>query len=1319
MVNGRYTLHDLINLQQLKETFLHFAEVTGLSATLLSYPEGTLLVGNGRWNICSQFHHTTPEANSHCQQKPPRAENGPQTAPAIQILECPCGLSSAAAPIRADGRQIATLFSGQCLRNSPDPAQDRPGSAALGGDPESYRAASRTAPILSESQLANSFKLLQQIVTMMVEQGLAQENGRLAVQQAIESQARLQENLNRFNLLAKQSGTIIWEITTDGLYKAVSPSVVAILGYQPEELVGKLCFYDLFPEALRQEYKETAFATIAQQQTFHGFENPLQTKSGKIIWVSSDGIPLFDASGNLSGYWGTDMDITPQKRGEIALRESERRYRLLAENVTDVIWTMDLNLNSTYTSPSVLRLRGYDSATAMSQSLAETLTPESLAIVSQALAEELAQEQQPDKDPERSRVLQLETRRQDGSIVPTETTVTFLRDAAGRPVEILGVTRDTSERKQMEEATQKSKERAERQRSALLQVASDPTITAGDLLAAARKLMEKAADALDIDRASVWLLAGQEQALQCVALYEADSQTHSAGMLLNSQDYPAYWHALHTEGRINAQNAQTDPRIRELRDDYLRPLGITSLLDAPIRFGEALVGVVCFEHIGPERVWQDDEQLFINAVTGLVAQTLINERRKQAEEQLRKSEANLKAILENSLESIWSIDTDYKILYINEVFATAFHHNFGVELQSGLNILEFLPIHLHATWKARYELVFQNEHFVFQDEIDLGVNRVYIEVAAHPILLDGQVVGASFYGRDITQQILANQQIRYETALRKLLIDLSTNFINLPLEDLELAIERSLVRLGEFVGVDRAYLFEYDFVAHRAINTYEWCAVGITPEIDNLQNVPLSFVPDWLEAHQRGEPFWVPDVQALPDKGPDCLRGILEPQGIKSLIALPMVNNGRLLGFVGFDSVRQYHDYADYERQLLQLYAQMLVNVMERLQTEQRMRQAQEDLSRLQKLESLGTLAGGIAHDFNNLLMGLFGNMTLARRYLDIDHPAAIALMRAEQAMERATRLTHQLLTFAKGGDPIREVSDIGLLVKETIYFDLAGSNVQPRITYPADLWPADVDKGQIQQAISNLAINAMQAMPLGGNVFISLRNVELTEGDIAQLPAGQYIQIVARDEGSGIDPKHIKRIFDPYFTTKQTGSGLGLATAHSIVRKHGGHISVASLLGQGTTFTLYLPATSARPDTLGNFRGRESSPPSEVFKILLLDDDEILRSGVADLLDHEGYVVETAADGREAISLYQRRFKEKRPFSAVIMDLTIPGGLGGREAIQDILALDPQACCIVSSGYADDPVMANYATYGFKAAIKKPYNLRRLIEVIEQVIRV
>ncbi|MCD4721160.1 MAG: cache domain-containing protein [Desulfobacula sp.] len=381
-------------------------------------------------------------------------------------------------------------------------------------------------------------------------------------------------------------------------------------------------------------------------------------------------------------------------------------------------------------------------------------------------------------------------------------------------------------------------------------------------------------------------------------------------------------------------------------------------------------------------------------------------------------------------------------------------------------------------------------------------------------------------------------------------------------------------------------------------------------------------------------------------------------------------------------------------------------------------KKTEEELQKMEKLKSVGTLAGGIAHDFNNILMGLFGNISLAKEDLNQEHPAFKALEGAESSMNRATRLTRQLLTFARGGEPVKKNVTLGTLVEEVVRFDLSGSNVKPVFEQVADLWLADVDKGQIQQVFSNLTINANQAMPDGGNLYIILKNEELFDKTLAGLNPGKYIKVIVRDEGAGIEQKYLERIFDPYFTTKQTGSGLGLATVYSIVNKHGGRISVDSKLGQGSIFTLYLPASEARQLPQTGPVAAKSSSLLQSARVLIMDDEKMICDVASKMLEKSGYEVKAVEDGRQAIVMYQQALASKRPFDVVIMDLTIPGGMGGEEAIREILAFDPEVKAIVSSGYADDRIMANYAEYGFKDIVSKPYSICQLREVLNRVLK-
>jgi PAS domain S-box-containing protein len=366
------------------------------------------------------------------------------------------------------------------------------------------------------------------------------------------------------------------------------------------------------------------------------------------------------------------------------------------------------------------------------------------------------------------------------------------------------------------------------------------------------------------------------------------------------------------------------------------------------------------------------------------------------------------------------------------------------------------------------------------------------------------------------------------------------------------------------------------------------------------------------------------------------------------------------------------------------------------------------ELLKVQKMESLGVLAGGIAHDFNNILTGIMGNISFAQLILKDGNDASLPLQAAEKASRRAAELAHQLLTFAKGGQPIKKVVAVANLVNEAVSLSLRGTNVQGKILIPDDLDDIEADAGQMNQAFNNIVINAAHAMSGGGTLTVSGENMSLEVGNRVSLPPGPYIKLVFSDEGCGIPQADQKNIFDPYFTTKSGGNGLGLASTLSIVRKHGGHVLVQSELGKGTRFTFYLPSTKAPPLRL---EAAASVAPLRHLggSVLVMDDEEMLRTLSSQILSHLGYQVTTCAHGEEAIELYISAKERGTPYLAVVMDLTIPGGMGGKEAAQRILAYDPSAKLIVSSGYSNDLALSDYSNYGFCGAVVKPYKVSQL----------
>lgn len=374
-----------------------------------------------------------------------------------------------------------------------------------------------------------------------------------------------------------------------------------------------------------------------------------------------------------------------------------------------------------------------------------------------------------------------------------------------------------------------------------------------------------------------------------------------------------------------------------------------------------------------------------------------------------------------------------------------------------------------------------------------------------------------------------------------------------------------------------------------------------------------------------------------------------------------------------------------------------------------KLKETKTELMNTQKLESLGVLAGGIAHDFNNALTVIASHIQVAKLLSGYEKDLVKTLDLAENACFEAKDLARKLLTFAKGGEPIKRATALEPLLRDTIQFILEEMEASAQFEIEPGLSAADIDPGQIKQVITNLVLNAQQAMPPGGIIFIAADNIEIGPDSPLPLRQGAYVRFLVRDTGVGIPDEILKNIFDPYFTTKTFGSGLGLATAFSIVNNHGGIIDVESRKEEGTTFHVYLPASKEQPlpET-----AQKTLQPADGH-ILIIEDNRIIAQTLSELLGMHGYKVEWAREGKEGLELYEKRMAEDR-FDVVLMDLVIPEGMGGKEAIGKLRKLDPNVKAIVVSGYSQDPVMANHKKYGFAAAFPKPFKIMKLLEAIQ-----
>jgi len=395
------------------------------------------------------------------------------------------------------------------------------------------------------------------------------------------------------------------------------------------------------------------------------------------------------------------------------------------------------------------------------------------------------------------------------------------------------------------------------------------------------------------------------------------------------------------------------------------------------------------------------------------------------------------------------------------------------------------------------------------------------------------------------------------------------------------------------------------------------------------------------------------------------------------------------------------------------------------LRDKTKQKQIEEELFKNEKLNSINLLASGIAHDFNNILSAILGNISVVRLNIDENHPSAKPLLAAETAALQAKSLTQQLLTFSKGGSPSLEVTSIDQLVEESAQFILRGSNVKCNIEKESPLWAANADKGQISQVINNLIINADQAMPSGGIIAIRLNNRSLQNTEVPSLKAGDYICIEVEDSGVGISPEDLNRIFDPYFTTKKDGNGLGLASSYSIITGHNGAITVQSEQGKGTSFCVFLPRAEEPEEPEAPMKPESLEPvaekPARIHKgkgrILVMDDMEAMMTVAGEILRALGYEVEFSTNGQEAIDAYKRAKESGNPFDAVVFDLTVPGGMGGEEASEILIKYDPNLIAIASSGYTTSNVMSDYKSSAFKAVVPKPYRIKEMSDALERIL--
>ena len=714
------------------------------------------------------------------------------------------------------------------------------------------------------------------------------------------------------------------------------------------------------------------------------------------------------------------------------------------------------------------------------------------------------------------------------------------------------------------------------------------------------------------------------------------------------------------EGEIvEIQNVSDLPLDAVNEKNILEMQDIKSMIVVPVRIGDKFKGFIGFDDTRKTGPWSADDVALLQVVSDIIGSAL---QREQTEAALRDSEKRYRAVVEDMPVMICRFLPDSTLTFVNSAYCKYFKKD----------------TQRTSSVKNSCNLFQKEEQKKVKDHLVSLNGKNPTETYEHQVITPGE----KMVWQEWTNRALFNQAdvIREYQAIGQDISERKQAEADLKEEKERLAV--TLRSIGDGV-----------------------ITTDISGNITLLNNVAEKLT-GWSQQTAIGRPLnevynTVNEFNRMPVDNP-----VLQVMQAGAIIGPG--NNTLLIGKDGSEYI-----ISDGAAPITSTENDILgVILVFRDITDKR--KMEEELQKIQKLESLGVLAGGIAHDFNNFLTGIVGYISLAKMDAQTGKNILGRLTEMENATMRAKDLTQQLLTFSKGGEPVKDIQQIASLAREAATFALSGSNIRCRCQLSEDLWPVEIDAGQIGQVINNLVLNADQSMPAGGEVVVRAQNTVLGSQNNLSLSAGRYVKVSIQDQGVGIARDYLHKIFDPYFTTKQKGSGLGLTIAYSIIDKHNGRLTVSSELNVGSVFSLYLPA--AQVDDRQETRA-ERPLYSAHGKILVMDDEAIIRDVAADILNYLGYDVVLASDGEEAIDIYRKTMEKGLSIDAVILDLTVPGGMGGKETIQKLKQLDAHVTAIVSSGYSNDPIMSDHEKFGFKGVAAKPYRIQDISEVLRKVI--
>jgi PAS domain S-box-containing protein len=1067
--------------------------------------------------------------------------------------------------------------------------------------------------------------------------------------------------------------------------------------------------YDHSPQIVRDFHQCFNEKSIIRRETPFRFKTTGEEKFLDIscVFVSPDMI--------MTHY----RDITAQIQAEELLKKSEERFQLATRATNDALWDWDLVTNAVWYSNACYKLLGYEPSEDESSIdlWIDAIHPDDKDRVMQNSHSVIENKENYWMDEYRLNST-------DGTFSYIFDRGYILYDESGNPVRMIGAAVNVTERKLAEQILQANQERLQKQNNVLNELTKHHKLFHDSLPAAIREITEIAAQTLETERVSVWLYEDGKSKIRAIDLYESNLKRHSEGFELSETDYPSYFKTLALDEGIAAHDALNDARTIEFSEAYLKPLGITSMLDVPIRVGGKVIGVVCHEHIGAAREWKLDEQNFAGSMAALISLLLEANERRQAENALLESKEHL--ALAQQVARIGSfelnlhtgnatISTELELLY----GISGYDPNFGEWLKL---------IHPEDAQKVEENMQQSLASGEFNTEFRItrgdgsprwiqGTGKVFYNDEGTPTRMVG--VNMDITERKESEKALAEANERAIREYDRLLLRLSTLAVTVgAARDLKTVINAILEFSIASVPCSALFISLYDEAKSVRDGIYLWYN-GREIDLSDFSNVPVGTGPVG-QAIKSGEVLIINDyLEYLGKKPTNIYYGYDEDQSDpRATIVAPMKIMGKIVGVIEVQSY-ELNAYTEEHATAMRLASNLAANAIENLRLIEQERTHSEQLRLAQKLESVGRLAGGIAHDFNNMLTAINGYSDLTLRRLTDEDPLRRNIEEIKKAGERSAALTNQLLAFSRRQmlkpkviDINQTVDEVGMMLKRLI-----GEDVNLATNLAENLGRVEADPGQLTQVIMNLAVNARDAMPNGGQLTIETANVFLDREYAARhagTQPGSYVMLAVSDNGTGMSDETLQNIFEPFYTTKATGkgTGLGLATVYGIVKQSGGYIWVYTEIDEGTTFKVYLPRVDEQASAAEEISGEHAILLGKET-ILLVEDEDIVRNLSRQILETCGYKVVEASNGEEALAIFRQ---SDAKFDLIVTDVVMPK-LSGRQLAEELQKISPETKILFMSGYTDDTIVRQGIIETGGDFIQKPFTFNTLAGKVREML--